>query len=209
MKHAVELFQATGRPVISYYGETAASGGIYATATSDYIIASPPTLTGSIGVIFESINLKGLMERYGVQQITFRSGEHKDILSYSRDISDEERDIMQSLIDEDFAAFKELMKTHRGIPEDSVVFDGRVLSANQALETGVVDNIGYYEDAVAQLENRAKITDSYALITYQEPFSFADILSGVGYTFGSKKGIAADVDALLTRRSQMMYLWKP
>lgn len=209
IQHAIELFQATGRPVVSYYGETAASGGVYATASSDYIVASPPTLTGSIGVIFETLNLRGLMEQYGVEQVTFRSGEHKDILSYSREVTDEEREIMQSIIDEDFAAFKNLITTYRSVPETSEVFDGRILSANQALEAGLVDEVAYYEDALAILAKESKVSADYTLMTYQEPFSFADFLYGAGYTFGQKKGIASELQDLLRQRSQVMYLWQP
>lgn len=203
----VVRLQEQGVPVVAYFGETAASGGYYVSVSADRIVASPTTVTGSIGVIFQTFNISELLDEYGVEPITLTSGPYKDILSSTRPTSDQERDIMQSILDENFALFRSLVVEHRPVAADSEVFDGRVVSSRQALEYGLVDELGY-EDAAVQALATAARTDTYQLIRYEEPFTFTDVFDSFGYVLAPDMGLASVLAHVLSERPRMMYLWQ-
>ena len=161
-------------------------------------------------MIYESFNIKGLLERYGVKQEAFTSGDHKDILSYGRDVTDEERRIVQSILDENFDAFRSLVESNRTIPagKKTEVFDGRILSAKQALAAGLVDSVGYEEDAFAEIQELADVSEDFALVSYGEPFALIDLISGFGYELSSKTSVVQEATSALNRSPQAMYLWR-
>lgn len=141
---------AMDKPVVAYLGETAASGGYYIACGADRIVAHPTTLTGSIGVIMQTFDASGLLERIGVRIETIRSAEHKDMGSYSRPLTDEERVILQEVVDESYARFVDIVADARALPREEVleVADGRVFTGSMAVEYGLVDSTGDLEDAV-------------------------------------------------------------
>ncbi|MBI5208796.1 MAG: signal peptide peptidase SppA [Elusimicrobia bacterium] len=137
-------------PIIALFGDVAASGGYYIAAACDKIVAHPGTLTGSIGVIFSVSNLEGLFGKVGYKTDPIKSGRHKDIGSWSRAMTKEERDILQALIDDAYGQFLTAISTGRNMPVDKIkpLADGRIFTGMQALESGLVDVIGDSQDAI-------------------------------------------------------------
>src|SRR5205085_7416090 len=114
----VQRFQdKTGKPVIAAMGSLAASGGYYVSAPCQWIVANDMTITGSIGVIMHGYNFRGLMDKVGVRPEVFKSGKFKDMLSPDKreeDISQEEREMIQSMVNETFDKFKTIVAEGRG-----------------------------------------------------------------------------------------------
>ncbi len=140
---------ADKKPVVSYIGEFGTSGGYYIALPSDRIIASPTALTGSVGAVAVLINIANLTENLGIKAYVFKSGDMKDIGNSFRRPTDEELKVMQSLIDSVAETFIQRVREERG---DKITEWGRILSARpftgkQALELGLVDDVGSFEDA--------------------------------------------------------------
>lgn len=151
----IEVRQEVNLPVYASMGSTAASGGYYMAMVADEIYASPETITGSIGVIMSSYNLEGLMDNLGIEANVIKSGEMKDILSSSRDMTPEEEEVLQTHVDESFNAFVEAVAEGREMPEEEVrvLADGRIFSGRQAVENNLVDQLGYKKDALQDLRD--------------------------------------------------------
>ncbi len=159
----LDKLQKTGKPVVTSMGDVCASGGYWIACSSDYIVANGTTITGSIGAIMETSNLQGLYDKLGIRQEVFKSGEHKDIGSSAREITPEEREILQAVVSDSYAQFLKQVKHGRkgkinpGELED--IADGRVFTGETALQIGLVDSLGNYYDAVKQAEEMAGITE--------------------------------------------------
>ena len=138
-----------GMPIIVSMGSLAASGGYYVSAPATRIVANPQTLTGSIGVIMEFPVLKGLMDKIGVKVEVVKSRVHKDIGSPFRDMTDQDRELLQGVVADAYDQFVSIVSTERHIPKDSVLAfaDGRIMTGRQALAFGLVDTLGTFEDA--------------------------------------------------------------
>jgi len=151
----VEMQEKYEKPIYVSMGTTAASGGYYVAAPADKIFAEPSTLTGSIGVIMENINYSELAENHGIHFNTIKSGKHKDIMSPNRDMTKEEREILQSMIDEMYDDFVQVIVDGRQIDETTVreIGDGRIYTGKQAQEVGLVDEIGNFDDTVEAIKN--------------------------------------------------------
>ena len=137
----------------------AASGGYYIAAPSDKIFAAEETMTGSIGVIADYINYSGLENKLGIKHNVIKSSDYKDIGSASREMTEEEREILQQTIDSSYNRFVKVVSEGRGMPEDRVreVADGRVYDGIQALENGLVDEIGYLGDAIDHMSKELEL----------------------------------------------------
>ncbi|MEJ7488715.1 signal peptide peptidase SppA [Staphylococcus pettenkoferi] len=133
--------------------DMAASGGYYISAPADKIYAGPQSMTGSIGVIMSNIDYSDLQKKLGIKENVIKSGDHKDILSSSRHMTKEEKQIMQSVIDDSFDRFVDVVKDGRHMSESKVrhLADGRVYSAQQAKDNGLIDEIGYKQAALKAL----------------------------------------------------------
>ncbi len=195
----VEQFHArSGKPVVASMGSLAASGGYYVSAPCQWIVANELTITGSIGVIMHGYNFRGLMDKVGVRPETFKSGKFKDMLSPDKrpeDITQEERDMIQSMVNETFDKFKSVVAEGRGnalkrsanSPEANRALvenwpqyaDGRVLSGKEALKLGFVDELGNFDAAVARARKLANIADA-KLIDYQPLFELGDLFGLLG-----------------------------
>lgn len=138
-----------GTTVIVSMGSLAASGGYYVSAPADLIVASPQTITGSIGVIMEFPVVKGVMDKLGVSVEVVKSAEHKDIGSPFRAMNERDRELLQGVVSDAYEQFVGIVSENRELPEDSVraFADGRILTGRQALELGLVDTLGTFEDA--------------------------------------------------------------
>lgn len=136
--------------VVSSLGDLAASGGVYVSMAAEEIIASPGTVTGSIGVIIRSSNLSDLYEKLGVSAKVVKSGPHKDMLSTYRPLSADEQALLQEVIDDGHNQFIDAVASARNRSRSDVarVADGRIFTGRQALEAGLVDSLGDLESAV-------------------------------------------------------------
>jgi protease IV len=140
----------TKKPVVASLGSVAASGGYYIAAAADRIVANPGSLTGSIGVIMQIPNLGGLLQKVGIKATVIKSGENKDLVSITRDLTDSERRILQGVLDDVHGQFIDAVAAGRHMDRARVepLADGRVFSGRQALGLGLVDELGDLSDAV-------------------------------------------------------------
>jgi protease-4 len=146
------------KPVVASMGSVAASGGYYIACAANKIIANPGTITGSIGVIIEFANIEELLGKIGLKSIVIKSGKYKDILSPTRELKGEERDLLQGVIDNIHSQFIDAVALGRDIPREKVVeiADGRIFSGEQAKQLGLVDELGNLQDAI---ESAAEMSD--------------------------------------------------
>ncbi|OPY59697.1 MAG: putative signal peptide peptidase SppA [Pelotomaculum sp. PtaU1.Bin035] len=146
----MERLKRSGKKVVASMGDVAASGAYWVAAGADQIVANPGTLTGSIGVIMQTSNLQGLYDKLGIGTETFISGPHKDMGSPSRPVTPEERAIFQSMIDDIYSQFLDVVAEgrHKDVSEIRPLADGRVFTGRQAKELGLVDRLGDFHDAV-------------------------------------------------------------
>jgi protease-4 len=155
--------RSKNKPVVVSMGDLAASGGYYISSAADTIIAEPGTLTGSIGVILSTMNLKGLGDKLGVVPEVVKSGKFKDIGSPYRPMTPEDRAILQDLILDSYDQFVSAVAKGRKMKVDDVkkIADGRIYSGRQALKLGLVDKLGGYDTAIEALQTMCK--DRYHL----------------------------------------------
>lgn len=169
------------KKVIVSMGSVAASGGYYISAPANWIIANPGTLTGSIGVIMEIPNIEGLMDKIGVKTEVIKSGRHKDLASAFRKMGKEERAILQGVLDDVHEQFiKAVSDGRKNMHLDDIkeLADGRIFTGRQALEIGLVDELGSLEDAINVAAKRAGIKGEPEVVSKKESFSIIDILRG-------------------------------
>ncbi len=164
-------------PKIALLGNIAASGGYYVAVGCDNIIAHPTTLTGSIGVIIQFPQVSILLENIGIEMLTVKSGPYKDMLSPYRSPDRNELALLQAVVDEIFFRFIESVSVGRGmdISEVQNIADGRVFSAITALEYGLIDAIGYREDAIKTAEELAGVSNSL-VVMYNQKKTFFDMI---------------------------------
>jgi protease-4 len=154
------------KKVIAYLGSLAASGGYYVASAADKIVANPGTLTGSIGVLMEFINIEELLDKIGVEMRVIKSGEFKDIGSPNRKMTDREKKMLMNLIEDIRNQFVTAVSKGRNIPKDKVleIADGRIFSGRQAKELGLVDSLGNFQDAVNLAKKTAHIRGKAKLL---------------------------------------------
>ncbi|HEY8394480.1 MAG TPA: signal peptide peptidase SppA [Thermaerobacter sp.] len=178
---AVRRVRQAGKPVVVSIGDLGASGGYWIAATADRIVANPASLTGSIGVIMEVTHFEDLYEKLGIEVEAIKSGPYKDIGSTSRPPTEEERRLLQGLVDDIFQQFVDVVAQGRRLSRERVLAlaDGRVLTGRQAKEAGLVDELGTFEDAVELAAELARIED-YELTNLSEPNPLRDFLRLLG-----------------------------
>jgi protease IV len=195
------------KPIVVLFGETAASGGYYISMAGDYIIANPNTLTGSIGVISTFPNAEELLEKVGVEMNVVISGEAKDFGSLYRDMTPGELAYWQALIDETYASFVQIVAEGRNLSEEDVraLADGRVYTGRKALELGLVDALGYEQDAINKAAALGLISGEPRVIRYSTQIGFLSLLGGVANP--PDTGAFALLERLLTPK--MEFMWVP
>jgi protease IV len=185
-----EFEKKSGKPVVASMGNLAASGGYYVASGAHWIVANELTITGSIGVILHTWNYRNLMNKVGLQPEVYKSGKFKDMLSGERspaEIPPEERAMVQALIDQTYARFKEVVSEGRGrahqknkdkgkaLAGDWADYaDGRVLSGRQAFDLGYVDELGGFRQAVDRARQLAGIREAN-LVRYQQRYDLSDV----------------------------------
>jgi protease-4 len=213
--HELKTFKANKKiPVIASMMDVAASGGYYLAMATDTIIVHPSTVTGSIGVIMLTVNAKGLLEKVGVEASAITSGPRKDMGSPFRTMTPEEKAIFQGVIDSFYQRF--LTVVQEGRPQLSAeqikkLADGRIYSGDQAKAAGLVDDIGYLDEAIDLAKKKASLTEA-RIVTYRRHGEYQNNIYSRMFDTGSGLRSLANVDLLsIVRRGspQFMYLWMP
>ncbi|MHA3773344.1 signal peptide peptidase SppA [Verrucomicrobiota bacterium sgz303538] len=176
------------KPVVVYMGSLAASGGYYAACGGSYLMANETTLTGSIGVIMQTLNYRQLMDKVGVATVTFKSGKFKDLLSGSRDLTDEEKAYVQGMVMQTYDKFVGIVAKERKLDEQTLrngIADGRVLSGKDALADKLIDGVGEVEDAYAKAMELAHAKGA-AVVRYETHFGLSKLFKLLGQSEKAK-----------------------
>jgi protease-4 len=177
------------KPVVIYMDSLAASGGYYIACGGKYLMANETTITGSIGVIIQTLNYEQLFNKVGLASVVFKSGKFKDILNGARPMTPEERELIQRFVMETYDKFLGIVSKERNLPADQLrnnIADGRILSGKEALNAKLIDGVGQIEDAYAkakQLGNAPQAT----IVKYGPPFSLSRLFRAFGEFDGKSK----------------------
>ncbi len=195
----------TRKPFVARFGDVSASGGYYVASACDKIIAEPGTITGSIGVIFSASSFAGLMNKVGMRNVVIKSGKFKDIGSPMRDMTPEERKLLQTLIDDSYGQFVAAVSDGRKMPVEEVktLADGRIYTGSQALNVKLVDKLGDLQDALDMAGEMANIGKNPRVYREVDPIDqFFSILDSKLSFFGG-----ASVEKALNSSPRLEYRW--
>jgi protease-4 len=176
------------KPVVVAMTSLGASGAYYIACAADWIVANETTFTGSIGVIIQSLNYEGLFDKVGLNAVVFKSGKFKDMLSGSRPITPEEQAYVEGMVMQVYDRFLGIVSRSRNLPADALrdtFADGRIITGKDAKEAGLVDQLGYVEDAYDKARALADAPDA-GVIRYQSGINFQRLLRWLGAGAGSK-----------------------
>jgi len=211
----VRLKQKMGIKVVAAMMDVAASGGYYVSLPADSIIAHPTTVTGSIGVLFVTPKVTRLMDKIGLDMNISKSGASKDMGSPFRASTEEEDKIMKGLIDELGARFLSLVAAHRKIDQTDLarISTGRVYLAKEALQAGLIDEIGYLADAISKASSLAGLSENAKVIVYRRTEYADDNLynTSVSDSPGGRIKLidSSFLDFISSLRTGFYYLWLP
>ncbi len=170
------------KPVIVYMDSLAASGGYYVACGGKYLMANETTITGSIGVIIQTLNYEQLFNKVGLSSVVFKSGKFKDMLSGTRPVTPEEREYIQGFVMKTYDKFLGIVARERNLPADGLrnsVADGRILSGKDALDNKLIDGVGQIEDAFTKAKELGHAPGA-TIVKYGPPFSFGRFLRAFG-----------------------------
>jgi len=199
----MRLRASSGKKVVVSMGDLAASGGYYVACAADRVFASPGTLTGSIGVIMQFPNYQGLLGKIGLGTNTIKSGEFKDVGNGAREMSDRDRRLLQGLVDDVYSQFVEAVAAGRRMSPEQVrpLADGRVFSGRQALQLGLVDELGDLDAAIAAAGRLAGIAGKPEVVRESPRRGIWELIDArMAGIFPS----ALDTDT----RARLLYLWQ-
>jgi len=174
----------TKKPVVVYMGSLAASGGYYVSCGGKFLMANETTITGSIGVIIQTLNYEQLFNKVGLASVVFKSGKFKDMLNGDRPVTPEERQLVQNFIMETYGKFLGVVAKERNLPADllrTTIADGRILSGKEALAHKLIDGLGELDDAFAKARELGNAPDA-KVVKYGPPFSLSRFLRIFGET---------------------------
>ncbi|WP_409302178.1 signal peptide peptidase SppA [Peribacillus sp. SCS-155] len=203
-----EIKNETKKPVYVSMGSMAASGGYYISAPADKIFASPETLTGSLGVIMQGMNYEKLAKKYGVEFVTIKSGPYKDIMSPNRQMTKEEHEILQTMINNSYNQFVKIIAEGRHMPEADVrkIADGRIYDGRQAKKLHLIDEFGHLEDVTEAMKKDLKINNAQ-VVRYTDEAGLESL-----FNMGAQKLMGKETNTLLKLLSnrnspRLMYLY--
>lgn len=212
-----EFREETGKPIVVSMGSIAASGGYYVSMavgeTPQTIFAEPTTWTGSIGVIIPHYNLAELMQEVGVSEDSIVSHPLKDMGSFAKPMTEQERDIFQDLVNESFERFKNVVKSGRPAFKDhpenlDTVATGQVFTAEQAVEQGLVDKIAFLDEAIERAIELAGVDrEDYRVVRYDRTPTLADLF--LGDQIRSRGPDLSGLLDLASPRAYYLYTWLP
>jgi protease-4 len=170
------------KPVVVYMESLAASGGYYVSCGGKFLMANETTITGSIGVIIQTLNYEQLFNKIGLASVVFKSGKFKDMLNGARPVTPEERELVQSFIMKTYDKFLGIVAKERNLPADLLrnsIADGRILSGKDALEYKLIDGVGQLDDAFKKARELGNAPDA-KVVKYGPPFSLSRFLRVFG-----------------------------
>lgn len=176
------------KPVVVYMGSVAASGGYYISCGGSYLMASETTITGSIGVIIQTLNYQNLLGKIGLESVVFKSGKFKDMLSGARTLTPEEAAYIQALVMQTYDKFVGIVAAERKLPVDELrngIADGRIISGKDALADKLINQVGQIEDAYDKARELGRAAGA-AVIRYEAPFRFGRLFRFFGQSNDSK-----------------------
>lgn len=204
-REILRLREDSGKTVVVYMSSVGASGAYYVACAADRIISSPGSIVGSIGVIGEWLNYGDLLEWAKVSDVVFKTGEFKDTGNPLRDLSPAEVEYFQGLIDDMYAQFVDAVATGRNLDVEQVraFADGRVFTGRQAVELGMIDEVGNLQDAIDRTAELAGIVGTPQLIEIPPPsVTLMDLLGG------NLEDLVPLVGHLARSELRIQYLWK-
>ncbi|MGQ9824241.1 MAG: signal peptide peptidase SppA [Desulfotomaculales bacterium] len=208
----VDRLREGGKKVIASVGDVAASGAYWIASRADRIVANPGSLTGSIGVIMQTQDLRGLYEKIGVGTETFKSGPHKDMGSATRAVTDEEKQIFQSMVDDIYDQFLAAVAEGRKMDAARLrqLADGRVFTGRQAYQAGLVDELGNFRTAVGIAGEMAGLGRDPRLVEIRPRGFWQELLGSSGGSVWKKiLGSALPEEALQTTGYPAVWLLCP
>jgi len=176
------------KPVVVYMDSLAASGGYYVACGGKYLMANETTITGSIGVIIQTLNYEQLFNKIGLSSVVFKSGKFKDMLNGARPITPEEREYVQGFVMGTYEKFLGIVAKERNLPADSLrttVADGRILSGRDARDHKLIDGLGQIEDAFRKAKELGNAPDA-TVVKYGPPFALSRFFRALGESRSSR-----------------------
>jgi len=212
--HLLEFRRETGKSVIACVLGIGCSGAYYIACGCDGIIAQPSGVVGNIGTVFQTFSVAGTMEKIGVKAVTIKSGELKDMASPLHDLSDEEHEVLQGIIEHLSEQFFEVVRNGRKTIDEkkmTELSDGRVFTAEQALQQGLIDKVGYLDDGIKWAREISGIKKT-SVVIYHRPSNY--IPNAYSLAAAGSDGIGPLVnlelpDWLNAGGAQFLYLWQP
>ncbi len=209
--------ERTGAKVVAAMMGVAASGGYYVSLPADFIMAHPTTITGSIGVVFLRPILTGIMDKIGIEVEVSKSGKNKDMGSPFRQPTGEEEQMAREMIDNLAGRFVRLVDTHRKLSEEAKadMATGRVYPADKALRLGLVDRIGYLDDAIRKAGEMAGLPEDAKVVVYRRNEYPNDNIYNTSASAGAPTGPQLNLvdvglaDYIPPLRSGFYYMWMP
>ncbi|HPX80671.1 MAG TPA: signal peptide peptidase SppA [Syntrophales bacterium] len=213
--HEILRFKARKRiPVYSCIMSIGTSGGYYISTATDNITAHPTSIIGSFAVMIMTMNIEGLMNKIGVRELTIKSGDKKDILSPFRTATPDEKQIVQAIINQFHEKFADAIEARPGNTlsrkDINALSDGRIYSSRQALESKIIDRIGYLDEVIDDLKKKIGVADA-RIVTYYLPGSYkGTIYSSSPSPSALNTGIVGEGSGLdWLGETQFLYLWRP
>jgi protease-4 len=212
--HLMEFRSQTGKPVIACVLGIGCSGAYYIACGCDGIIAQPSGVVGNIGTVFQTFSVAGTMEKIGVKAVTIKSGELKDMASPLHDLSDKEHEVLQGIIKHLSGQFFEVVRKGRKTIDRQKMdelSDGRVFTAQQALQQGLIDKVGYMDDGIKWAKEIAGVKKSQVVI-YNRPSNYKPNAYGLATAGADGIGPLVNLelpDWLNAGGAQFLYLWQP
>ena len=189
----IRIKEQSKKPVVVMMETLAASGGYYISCPADWIVANPTTWTGSIGVIIAGINFEEGMNKLGIRNQVFTSGPFKDMLSSTRSMRPDEREYIQHMVDSTYDRFVSIVSTGRNIDrkklEESHAIDGRIISGIDAQKIGLINQVGYFRDAVAKASELAEVNNP-RIILLSESLGIEDLFSFLNVQAQENKNVS-------------------
>jgi len=201
--HALLDFKESGkdRKIVAFVRDMSVSGSYWLSVAGDWIIAEPTSIIGSIGVILQSYNWSDLSDKIGITDTTIKSGKNKDLLNPFQKVPPEQKDLLQAVIDSNFNYFKQVIVESRDITHEQLapLADGRIMTAQTALENDLIDEVGYYDDAVEYTREMLGV-DNMRIIRYKQRQSIFNMFA---------TAFVKELGSLFQARSpQLISIWK-
>jgi len=210
-RRLMQFRQARKAPVIAIIEDVGASGGYYLACAADAILAHPTSVTGSIGVMVQTVSFAGTMEKLGITGQAVTSGPHKDMASPLKPLAKEDLAILQQIVDRYHRRFVGVVASARaGLRKDQLaaLTDGRVFAASQAAKEGLIDGLGYMDDAIALAKSRAGIARARVVMYHRPLGSKASVYSRLSVPAPQVNLLNITLpDVLSWGRPRFMYLW--